>query len=444
MRLFGTDGIRGKAGEAPLDAETVKRVGAALVRAREPGAAPMRVLVARDTRESGEWIEARLAEGLTSEGAEVVSAGVLPTPAVAYLTPLGAFDAGIVISASHNPFDDNGIKVFSRAGAKLADEVERRVEALVADGSWPAGAGRAGAVSHQDLSRPYLEHARGILGNVGHLSGAAIVLDCANGATAVVGPAFFRSLGFEVHAIGVEPDGRNINLRCGSTHLEPLVARVAETGARLGIAFDGDGDRALFVDERGRVVDGDAVLLMAAEHLQREARLPGNAVVATVMSNIGLELALRDRGITLVRCPVGDKYVMEEMQRRGIRLGGEQSGHIIFADHLMTGDGIGTALQVLRIMDATGTGLADLASALVTYPQILLNVRVRERSDYMMVPAIAAAIQRVEGRVDGKGRVLIRYSGTEPLLRIMIEGQHDEEIRSWAEEIATAVRAHLG
>ena len=222
-----------------------------------------------------------------------------------------------------------------------------------------------------------------------------------------------------------------------------LRSRVVETGALLGIAFDGDGDRALFVDEGGRVVDGDAVLLMAAGQLKREGRLPGDAVVATVMSNIGLELALADRGIGLVRCPVGDKYVMEEMQRRGIALGGEQSGHIIFAEHLMTGDGIGTALQVLRIMDATRKGLAELASALVTYPQVLLNVRVRERTDYMTVPAIAEAIRRVETLVNGQGRVLIRYSGTEPLLRIMIEGRRDDEIRAWAEEVASAVRTHL-
>ena len=443
MKLFGTDGIRGRAGEAPLDAGTVARIGAALVRAHEPGAGNMRVLVARDTRESGPWIEAELARGLTSEGAEVVGAGVLPTPAVAYLTPLGGFDAGIVISASHNPFEDNGIKVFSRAGEKLADAVESRVETLVADSSWQVGVACDSAVDHQDLSRPYLEHARQILGAPRPLAGAHLVLDCANGATAVVAPAFFESLGFRVDTIGVAPDGRNINLQCGSTHLDAIRARVAATGAAAGIAFDGDGDRALLVDERGRVVDGDAVLLMAAEQLKREGRLPGDAVVATVMSNIGLELALAERGIELVRCPVGDKYVKEEMQRRRIALGGEQSGHIIFADHLMTGDGIGTALQVLRIMGATGRSLGELAAAMVVYPQVLLNVRVRERTDYMSVPAIADAVRRIEGLVDGHGRVLIRYSGTEPLLRIMIEGRRDDEIRGWAEEIASAVRAHL-
>ncbi len=443
MRLFGTDGIRGQAGTAPLDAATVARVGAALVRATESRDAPMRVLVGRDTRASGSWIEEELARGLTGEGAEVVSAGILPTPAVAYLTPAGGFDAGIVISASHNPFEDNGIKVFSRSGEKLAEAVEAQIESIVDDGSWQVNGGPEPAITRRDLSAAYLDHARRILGDAGPLQGSLIVLDCANGATAGIAPAFFRSLGFEVDAIGVAPDGRNINLNCGSTHLDAARQRVLGTGARLGIAFDGDGDRALFVDHRGQVVDGDAVLLMAGEQLKREGRLPGDALVATVMSNIGLEIALRERGIAMARCPVGDKYVMEEMRRRGLALGGEQSGHIIFAEHLMTGDGIGTALQVLRIMDTTGKDLAALASALVTYPQVLVNVRVRDRADYMRVPAIADAIRRVETSVDGEGRLLIRYSGTEPLLRIMIEGRHDDEIRAWAEEIAAVVRTHL-
>ena len=443
MKLFGTDGIRGKAGDAPLNEETVVRVGAALVRGRESAGHTMRVLVGRDTRESGDWIERALARGLCGEGAEVTSAGILPTPAVAYLTRTGRFDAGIVISASHNPFEDNGIKVFSSSGEKLSELVERRVESIVADDSWTVGGLETVSYAHDDMSRPYLDHARQILGDPGPLGGSHIVLDCANGATALIAPSFFRSLGFHVDAIGVEPDGRNINLNCGSTHLQPLQQHVVETGARMGVAFDGDGDRALFVDHLGRVVDGDAVLLMAADQLKREGRLAGDAIVATVMSNIGLEIALRERGISIARCPVGDKYVMEEMQRRGLVLGGEQSGHVIFAEHLMTGDGIGTALQVLRIMDATGKDLSELASALVTYPQILLNVRVRERADYMKVPAIADCIRQVEGRVNGQGRVLIRYSGTEPLLRIMIEGKDDTQIKGWAEEIAASVRAHL-
>jgi phosphoglucosamine mutase len=443
MKLFGTDGIRGKAGVAPLDHATVARVGAALVRACGPAGRPMRVLMARDTRESGVWIERELARGLAGGGAQVVSAGVLPTPAIAYLTPLGGYDAGIVISASHNPFEDNGIKVFGPPGEKLGEAEERAIEAIIHDASWQVDPAAEPQVVHEDLSAAYLEHARRILGDAGPSGGSRIVLDCANGATAALAPAFFRSLGFHVDAIGINPDGRNINLQCGSTHLDALRARVVDAGAELGIAFDGDGDRALFVDHRGQVVDGDAVLLLAADQLKREGGLPGDAIVATVMSNIGLELALRERGIAMDRCQVGDKYVVEEMQRRGIALGGEQSGHIIFAGHLMTGDGIGTALQVLRVMSATGRSLSDLAAALVTYPQILVNVRVRERADYTKVPAIADAIARVERRVNGQGRVLIRYSGTEPLLRIMIEGRHQDEITAWAADIADAVRAHL-
>jgi phosphoglucosamine mutase len=443
MKLFGTDGIRGTAGEAPLDRDTVARVGAALVRACGPRDRSMRVLVGRDTRESGVWIEQELARGLAGEGAEVTSAGVLPTPAVAYLTKHRRFDAGIVISASHNPFEDNGIKIFGSPGEKLGASTERDIERIVQDRSWQVDPAAQPRFIADDLSGAYLDHARQILGDAGVLNGSRIVVDCANGATAALAPPFFHSFGFRVDPIGVNPDGRNINLACGSTHLDALRARVVETGARLGIAFDGDGDRALFVDHAGNVVDGDAVLLIAADQLKRESRLAGDAIVATVMSNIGLESALRQRGITMVRCQVGDKYVMEEMQRRRITLGGEQSGHVIFADHLMTGDGIGTALQVLRVMAVTRRELSALAAALVTYPQILVNVRVRERADYLRVPAIANAIAAVERRVNGQGRVLIRYSGTEPLLRIMIEGKDQHEIAAWAGEIAEAVRANL-
>jgi phosphoglucosamine mutase len=442
MKLFGTDGIRGKAGVAPLEPATVARVGAALVRSLADGVLPHRFVIGRDTRESGEWIEEELARGLTGAGATVVSAGIVPTPAIAYLARTEGFDAGLVISASHNPYEDNGIKVFGGSGVKLTGALEASVERLVADPLWQVGT-TAGKIDRQDLSHPYLAHLEQILDDAGPLAGSPIVVDCANGATAGMAPAFLSSLGFDVRPIGVTPDGRNINLDCGSTHLAGLAREVVASGARLGIAFDGDGDRALFVDAAGTVVDGDAVLLIAALHLKQEHRLPGDAVVSTVMSNIGLEMALRDRGISLVRTPVGDKYVMEEMVKGGYALGGEQSGHIIFADHLFTGDGMATALHVLRIMARSGRELADLASALVTYPQVLINVRVRQRADYLQVPAIAAAVKRVEDRLVNHGRLLIRYSGTEPLLRIMIEGQDQAEIRGWADEIASAVKEHL-
>ncbi len=444
MKLFGTDGIRGCAGAPPLDPRTINRVGAALVRALpRSGADSRRVLVGRDTRESGEWIERELARGLATGGALMVSAGVIPTPAIAYLTRSESFDAGIVISASHNPYEDNGIKIFSGRGEKLAEALEAQIEAMVADESWTVIPGSS-APQPSDLSERYVTHLRKILPSAGPLAGSTIVVDCANGATGTVAPALFSDLGFNVIVIANEPNGRNINLNCGSTHLDVVQAKVKQAGARLGIAFDGDGDRVLFVNAQGAIVDGDAVMLLAADQLKREGRLTGNTVVATVMSNIGLELGLRDRRIQLIRAPVGDKYVMEEMVKRGSALGGEQSGHIIFADHLFTGDGIATALNVLRIMIATGKELDELASQLVSYPQVLVNVPVRERTDYNAIPAIASAMGKVEDRLAGQGRLLVRYSGTEPLLRIMLEGKDDGEIRRWANEIADVVRTHLG
>jgi phosphoglucosamine mutase len=440
-RLFGTDGVRGKAGVHPLDHSTVRRLGAALVRAlADPSA---RILIGRDTRESGTWIEQELAHGARACGATVVSAGVVPTPGVAYLTKTSGFTAGVVISASHNPFEDNGIKVFSGGGEKFTEELEAHVEAVMADTSWTVPDDDAEAVHGESLVDRYVEHALAVLPDAGALSGARLAIDCANGATFAVAPRVFRALGFDVQVIGDAPDGRNINLECGSTHPSRLARLVVEGGYRLGVAFDGDGDRAIFVDEDGRVVDGDAVMLMCARQLKAEGRLTGGAIVATVMSNIGLEIALRESGIGLVRCAVGDKYVMEEMLRRDLSLGGEQSGHVIFSDHLFTGDGLATALNVLRVMLATGRSLGALASDLTTYPQVLVNVRVREKKALDGVPDVAAAMRRVEERLAGQGRLLVRYSGTEPLLRIMLEGRDAAQIEAWAEEIAGAVRKAL-
>ena len=444
MRLFGTDGVRGTAGQYPLDAATVRRLGAALVRALPHGTESPRLLIGRDTRESGGWIEAELAHGAGGEGASVTSAGVVPTPAIAYLTRTGSYDAGVVISASHNPFEDNGIKVFSGRGEKFTERVEREVEAIVADRSWQARSGEAVPLPTASLVAPYLDHLRAVIDRPDTVRGIRLGIDCAHGATTTVAPELFRSLGFDTVVIGDHPDGRNINLRSGSTHPERLSQVVVEKNCALGVAFDGDGDRAIFVDAAGQVVNGDAVLLMCARQLQREGRLSGNAVVATVMSNLGLQVALAESGIGIVRCPVGDKYVMEEMLARGLSLGGEQSGHIIFSDYLFTGDGLCTALNVLRTVALSGRTLADLAKDLVTFPQVLLNVRVREKVDLAAVPAVADAIARVEQRLDGEGRLLVRYSGTEPLLRVMLEGRNEHEVRTWAQEIADAVKKELG
>lgn len=443
-RLFGTDGVRGTAGRNPLDPPTVRRLGAALVRAMPHGSEAPRLLVGRDTRESGGWIEAELAQGAAGEGASVVSAGIVPTPAVAYLTRTQGFDAGVVISASHNPFEDNGIKVFSGRGEKFTERVEREVEAIVADTSWSAKSGEPAPVAQVDLTEAYLEHLRAVFPESAKMKRFKLAVDCANGATTTVAPQLFASLGFDTVVIADTPDGRNINLRCGSTHPDQLARTVVERGCEMGVAFDGDGDRAIFVDGSGQVVNGDAVLFMCARQLQQEGRLKGRAIVATVMSNIGLELALRTIDVDLVRCPVGDKYVMEEMLKRDLSLGGEQSGHIIFSDYLFTGDGLCTALNVLRTIALTGRPLGHLAADLVNFPQVLLNVRVREKVELQTVPAIAAAIATVEARVNGQGRLLVRYSGTEPLLRVMLEGRHEHEIRAWAQEIVDVVKEHLG
>src|SRR5262245_43045646 len=386
QHLFGTDGIRGVAGTYPLDVRTIRRVGAALVKVMPPGG---RLLVGRDTRESGEWIERELAHGAGGGGATIHTVGVAPTPAVAYLTRAMQFDAGVVISASHNPYQDNGIKVFSGSGEKYSEHLEERVEALVADPAWEGTEGDASEVDATKHLRAYLDHAREVLPHPERLGPVRLAVDCANGAMTTVAPRLFRELGFDVTVLANSPDGRNINLGCGSTHPEHLAETVGAKGLRLGVAFDGDGDRAIFVDRTGRVLDGDHVLLMCAKQLKQEQRLRGNAVVATVMSNIGLEIALGRLDIELVRTAVGDKYVMEEMQKRNVSLGGEQSGHIIFSDFLFTGDGLITALSVLRTMAETGRELGELANDLTTFPQVLMNVRVNQKRDLKAVPAVA-------------------------------------------------------
>lgn len=445
QKLFGTDGVRGKAGTWPLDRDTIARLGAAVVRSlphhgRDEGA---RLLVGRDTRESGPWIEEALARGVRSAGARLTSAGVVPTPAVAYLTGSMEFDAGLVISASHNPYEDNGIKVFSGEGEKFDESLEAHVEATMADTSWQVAAPAGPPVERRDFVSAYIVHARTALTDFGSLRRARIAIDCANGATTTVAPRLFRELGFDVTVTHAEPDGRNINERCGSTHLESIAGVVRAGGHLLGIAFDGDGDRCLLVDHQGRVVDGDAIMYLCACHMKRHGELRGNTVVATVMSNIGLEIALRQAGIEMVRTPVGDKHVAEAIAAGGFALGGEQSGHVIFSDYLFTGDGIVTALSVLRVMAETGRDLADLAAGCVTYPQVLLNLRVARKTPVDEVASLAAEVRRVEGELAGIGRLLVRYSGTEPLLRVMIEGQDQTQIQAQAERVVAAARAAL-
>jgi phosphoglucosamine mutase len=442
-RLFGTDGIRGVAGIWPLDPPTIARVGAALVRVLGLDRRA-RIVLGRDTRESGEWIERELGRGLASSGADVVTAGVIPTPAVAYLAGALDFDLGVVLSASHNPHRDNGIKVFSGRGEKFAAPEERAVEQLVADPHWSVSPASDRVTTDPSLIDAYLRHVGRVFPAAGPLAGSRIALDMANGATTTTARRIIEAIGLGVVALGDAPDGRNINLACGSTHPAGISAATVSEGCRLGAAFDGDGDRVILVDGRGRIVDGDAVLLILASAFHAAGRLTGNAVVATVMSNIGLELALAERGIRLIRTPVGDRHVMDEMARGGYVLGGEQSGHVILTEHLPTGDGVATLLAVLRVMAESGRELGDLADALITFPQTLVNVRVRTKTPVDDVPEIRAAIARVSSALDGRGRVLVRYSGTEPLLRVMIEGEDQSSVQMWAEEIAEAARTTLG
>ena len=444
-RLFGTDGIRGTAGRFPLDAVTVERIGAATVHVlRDEGGAD-RLVLGRDTRESGPWLEEALVRGIRGAGAEVTRVGVLPTPAVAYLTVAHDFAAGIVISASHNPFEDNGIKVFSGRGHKSDERFEADVERRVGDAAWvPEPGPLDGHDAEADaLVEDYATHAGAALGRM-LPSGFRVAVDCANGATYRVAPAVLRSLGADVTEMGTAPTGRNINLACGSTAPQALAETVRRDGYQLGIAFDGDGDRAILVDERGHIVDGDAVMYVCARHMQDRGLLKEHAIVATVMSNIGLELALGDAGITVHRCPVGDKHVMAELVRRGLSLGGEQSGHVILPALSNTGDGLVTALQVVRAMIDTGRTVSELTSGFVAYPQVLVNVRVRSRQDLDSIPAVASRIREVDALLAGRGRLLVRYSGTEPLLRVMIEGEDQARIEALAQSVADEVARHLG
>ena len=441
--IFGTDGVRGTPSEFPLDTHTITRLGAATVRTLQPD--HPQILVARDTRESGHWIEDCLANGVAAAGGSLVSIGVMPTPATAFLTASQGFDAGFVISASHNPFPDNGVKVLTADGMKASHDFETELSALILDSSWAPVLEPSGAAEKLDLTDTYVEYLlKSVAVGTDTRHRGPIAVDCANGSTSVVAPRVFRRLGFDVIALNADPNGRNINDQCGSTHPEGLQRVVREQACPLGVAFDGDGDRAILVDGNGDLVDGDAVLYVCATHLASRGQLPGPAVVATVMSNIGLEVAFRDAGIALYRCPVGDRQVFEEMQRLGVAVGGEQSGHIIFSRVLSTGDGLLTALSVIDVMNDTGQELAELRRGLRVFPQVLVNVPVRAKPAVEDHPEIVAAIQRAEETLGADGRVLVRYSGTEPLLRVMIEGRDEPTVGRLADMIAQEARGRLG
>ena len=441
-QLFGTDGIRGVAGEAPLDPATVYALGVSLGQEAASGQAAPEVVIGTDTRESGPWLAGVVAGGLAAGGARVRFAGVTTTPAVAYLTRSGPFAAGVMISASHNPYRDNGIKVFDHSGFKLPDAEEHRIEGEIFRLRESLSPRPLALDADLGLDSEYLASLESAVAV--RFDGLHVALDCGNGAAYRLGPELFTRLGARVTAFAAEPNGQNINLNCGATCVEPLRQVVLEAGADCGVAFDGDADRAIFVSSRGKILNGDAVLLAAARALRARGKLPGDLVVATVMSNLGLERALAADGIRMLRTPVGDKYVLEEMVRTGAVLGGEQSGHVIFRECATTGDGLLTALKVLEISQLFRYDLELMTADLQIYPQKLVNVRVREKKELTELPAVAREIQAVEAAFAGAGRVLVRFSGTEPLARVMVEGPDPERVEQFTESIAAAIRKEMG
>jgi len=445
-KLFGTDGVRSVAGQYPLDAPTIRVLGQALVELLEEEKLEPRVLIGHDTRESGPWIEQAVAAGVEAGGGETVSAGIIPTSAVSFLTRKHRFSAGIVISASHNPYRDNGIKIFSSQGIKISDEWEMRLEKAILEGkrkTAPLSEGKA-VRPRTELADDYEDFLIDQLRKVRIPEDLTVVLDCSNGASSVIAPTVFFRLGFRVIPIFNVPDGKNINRRCGSLHPHNLARHVVAARADLGIAYDGDADRALWVDEKGRILNGDHTLFVQARFMKDRGRLKSGAVVATTMSNMGLEKGLRDIGVELVRTRVGDKYVLEKMMEIGANLGGEQSGHTIFLDDCPTGDGILTSLRMLEAMLAAQVSFSGLAGGLNEFPQILHNVRVREKLDFKQFPEIVQTMDEIRATLAGAGRMDVRYSGTEPLARVMIEGEDLGRIEELAGRMTSVIARYLG
>jgi phosphoglucosamine mutase len=445
-KFFGTDGIRTKAGDFPLTRPALFTIGQALgelLKNRLGRSA--KALIGRDTRESGAWIELALTQGLLDIGAKVDSLGVITTPGVAYLTKTADYDVGIVISASHNPFYDNGIKLFSPSGRKFDEKDEEFIESklLASDLNAYKSDGTYNQISTKLASR-YVEFLKENIANGLNLQGINLAIDCANGAASEIAPKLFQDLGAEVFLLGCEPDGKNINDNCGSLHLNALKSLVKEKKCSLGVAFDGDADRALFVDETGEIVDGDRTIYIMAEYFLKHQLLEPKVVVATVMSNIGLEVALKNLGIELKRTPVGDKYVLEELLTSNALVGGEQSGHIIFPKIGLAGDGIVTALQLLKVLAGSKQKFSELSQAFRTFPQILVNVVVKSKPAFSSVSIIAQAAQKIEEHLAGQGRLLLRYSGTENLARVMIEGKDLQEITDQANYLANIIRQEIG
>jgi phosphoglucosamine mutase len=447
-KLFGTDGVRGVANQDPMTSEMAMRIGRAAAHVFRDSSRRHRIVIGKDTRLSGYMIESALTSGLCSMGIDVLLIGPVPTPGIAFLTRSLRADAGVVISASHNPYEDNGIKFFGRDGFKLPDELEKKMEDLIFSGAIdairPTASEIGKATRIDDAIGRYNEFVKSSIPRGLDLAGLRIVVDSANGAAYKIGPRILTELGADVISLYDQPNGMNINQGCGSLHPEVISRAVVANRAHLGVAFDGDADRLILCDENGTVIDGDAVMAICALHLMKHGKLKHNTLVATVMSNLGLELAMREAGGKLVRASVGDRYVMEKMIEGGYNLGGEQSGHIIFMDHNTTGDGLISALQILAIMKQTDKPLSQLAACMKTYPQTLVNVKVRERRDLELIPEIAGRMAEISKKLEGTGRLLVRYSGTEPKVRVMIEGEDEQEIKQLAEDLAGLIKEKLG
>lgn len=446
-QLFGTDGIRGIANKYPIDAETIVKIGRAAAKVFKNGKTHHRILIGKDTRLSGYMIENALVSGICSEGVDVLLVGPMPTPAIAHLTKSFGADAGIVISASHNPYQDNGIKFFSKEGTKLPDAIEEKIESHIFDREEKKDHNPENKIGKafriDDAQGRYIEYVKHTAGNRS-ITGLKIILDCANGAAYHVAPDIFKELGAEVIVLNNTPDGININENCGAMHPELIQKQVIAHKADAGIALDGDADRIIMADENGNVIDGDQIIAICAESMAKKRKLRNKTVVTTIMSNLGLKIALEKQGIKLIQTQVGDRYVTEEMLKRQSNLGGEQSGHVVFSDYNTTGDGIITGLQVLSIMAEEHKKLSELSAAMKKFPQIILNVNVKEKKEFQKMPEVDAAIKNAEKELGENGRVLVRYSGTQNMARVMIEGEDEVVIKKLAEKIIQEIKKEIG
>lgn len=443
-KLFGTDGIRAVAGQSPLDYSSVYALGKALISLLEKEDLKPRVIIGRDTRESGEWLEQALFQGINEGQGEAVSVGIIPTSAVSFLAKKYSFSAGIVISASHNSYQDNGIKIFSSQGMKISDAWESKLEKAIIEAPSNVKRENTRITPQSSLGQDYVDFLKSRFSHVNLKRKIKVVLDCSNGASSLFASQVFLGLGSEVIAMGNTPDGKNINANCGSLYPQNLARKVVESKADIGVAYDGDADRAIWVDEKGRILNGDHTLFVLSRFMKEKGRLKSDYVIATTMSNMGLEKALEKLDLKLLRTQVGDKYVLEEMMKLKANLGGEQSGHTIFLDDCPTGDGILTSLKMLEVMAAYNLPLSKLVEDLEEYPQILLNVPVRKKTDFDQFPEIIDTKEEIEKRLGDSGRLNVRYSGTEPVARVMIEGQDKGEIEDYASQIASVISKYLG